>query len=81
MLRQPQKTTLLLLRAFNQNVPASILLRHAQLVPSTTGFVSYGSSRMFTTKKDDEKAPDVESTEKPKRVRKTKEISAETEAD
>lgn len=58
-----------------------MLLRHAQLVPSTTGVVSYGCSRMFTTKKDDEKAPDVESTEKPKRVRKTKEVSAETEAD
>jgi hypothetical protein len=35
---------------------------------------------MFATKKDDEKAPDVE-FDKPKRVRKTKEVSAETEAD
>lgn len=58
-----------------------MLLRHAQLVPSMTGIVSYGSSRMFTTKRDDEKDPEVQSTEKPKRVRKTKEVSAETEAD
>jgi len=58
-----------------------MLIRHAQLVPSTIGFVSFGSSRMFTTKKDDEKDPKVQSTEKTKRVRKTKEVSAETEAD
>lgn len=58
-----------------------MLLRHAQFVPSTTSVVSYGSSRMFTIKKDDEKDHEVQSTEKPKRVRKTKEVSAETEAD
>lgn len=81
MLRQPQRNTLLMLRALNSNQPASLLIRHAQLMPSAAGVVSFGGSRMFATKKDGEEQSLEENEEKPKRGRPKKVASTETDAD
>ena len=79
MLRQPQRNTMLMLRAFNQN--NNVKFTQMIMQPSQATTVTFSGSRMFATKKADKTDAEVE--EKPKKAGRPKKVvtTSETEGD